>query len=76
MRWFTGTLLTGLSGGVLIGAGAKVLAGGASAGEGETREYPPTVVSVNSDDTPLMSDETFGPVLPIALTAPRVGTNH
>jgi acyl-CoA reductase-like NAD-dependent aldehyde dehydrogenase len=49
------------------GAGAKVLAGGASAGEGETREYPPTVVSVNSDDTPLMSDETFGPVLPIAL---------
>jgi acyl-CoA reductase-like NAD-dependent aldehyde dehydrogenase len=48
-------------------AGAKVLAGSASAGDGETREYPPTVLSVSSDETPLMSDETFGPVLPIAL---------
>jgi acyl-CoA reductase-like NAD-dependent aldehyde dehydrogenase len=48
-------------------AGAKVLSGGVDTGEGETREYPPTVVSVKSDDTPLMSDETFGPVLPIAL---------
>jgi acyl-CoA reductase-like NAD-dependent aldehyde dehydrogenase len=48
-------------------AGAKVLAGGAEAGEAETREYPPTVVSVKNDETPLMSDETFGPVLPIAL---------
>jgi len=49
------------------GMGAKVLTGGAKAGDAETREYPPTVVSVESDDTPLMSDETFGPVLPIAL---------
>ncbi len=48
-------------------AGAEVLAGGAANGEAETREYPPTVVSVKSDETPLMSDETFGPVLPIAL---------
>ncbi|MGD0525678.1 MAG: aldehyde dehydrogenase family protein [Polyangiaceae bacterium] len=51
-------------------AGAKVLAGGAPKGEkgdAGTREYPPTVVSVKKDDTPLMSDETFGPVLPIAL---------
>lgn len=48
-------------------AGAKVLAGGAGTEEGETREYPPTVVSVKDDETPLMSDETFGPVLPIAL---------
>jgi acyl-CoA reductase-like NAD-dependent aldehyde dehydrogenase len=48
-------------------AGAKVLSGGVDTGEGETREYPPTVVSVKSDDTPLMSDESFGPVLPIAL---------
>ena len=48
-------------------AGAKVLAGGTEKEEGETREYPPTVVSVEDDATPLMSDETFGPVLPIAL---------
>ncbi|HEY3817596.1 MAG TPA: aldehyde dehydrogenase family protein [Polyangiaceae bacterium] len=48
-------------------AGAKVLAGGAATSEKETREYPPTVVSVQDDETPLMSDETFGPVLPIAL---------
>lgn len=49
-------------------AGARVLAGGADAkdGEGETRDYPPTVVRVDDDDTPLMRDETFGPVLPIA----------
>ena len=48
-------------------AGAKVLSGGAGKDEGETREYPPTVVSVEDDETPLMRDETFGPVLPIAL---------
>jgi acyl-CoA reductase-like NAD-dependent aldehyde dehydrogenase len=47
--------------------GAKVLSGGASIGDAETREYPPTVVSVKSDDSALMQDETFGPVLPIAL---------
>ncbi len=47
-------------------AGAKVLAGGADAKEGE-RAYPPTVVRVESEDTPLMRDETFGPVLPIAV---------
>src|SRR5262249_13983381 len=39
-------------------AGAKVLAGGADAsdggGEGETREYPPTLVRVDDDETPLM----------------------
>ena len=46
--------------------GARVLAGGAEGGEG-TRDYPPTVVRVEGDDTPLMADETFGPVLPIAV---------
>jgi acyl-CoA reductase-like NAD-dependent aldehyde dehydrogenase len=46
--------------------GAEVLAGG-SATEGETREYPPTVVRVHDDDSPLMRDETFGPVLPVAV---------
>ena len=46
-----------------------MLAGGADAkdGEGETRDYPPTVVHVDDDDTPLMRDETFGPVLPIVV---------
>jgi acyl-CoA reductase-like NAD-dependent aldehyde dehydrogenase len=31
------------------------------------RDYPPTVVRVDSDDLALMSDETFGPILPIAV---------
>ena len=47
-------------------AGGKVLAGGAKP-DGSSREYPPTVVRVERDDSPLMSDETFGPVLPIAV---------
>jgi acyl-CoA reductase-like NAD-dependent aldehyde dehydrogenase len=50
-------------------AGATVLSGGiegADAG-GESREYPPTVVKVEADGMSLMSDETFGPVLPIAV---------
>jgi len=47
-------------------SGATIAAGGAEDGEG-TREYPPTVVRVDGDDTPLMKDETFGPVLPIAV---------
>jgi acyl-CoA reductase-like NAD-dependent aldehyde dehydrogenase len=50
-------------------AGAKVLAGGADSAEDATREYPPTVVRVDADETPLMQDETFGPVLPIAVVA-------
>jgi acyl-CoA reductase-like NAD-dependent aldehyde dehydrogenase len=48
--------------------GARVLAGGADdRGEAGGRDYPPTVVSVDNDDVSLMRDETFGPVLPIAL---------
>jgi acyl-CoA reductase-like NAD-dependent aldehyde dehydrogenase len=53
--------------------GAQVLAGGADpppAGgrPGEPpRDYPPTVVRVDSDHVALMQDETFGPVLPIAV---------
>lgn len=31
------------------------------------RVYPPTVVRVEGDDHPLMREETFGPVLPIAV---------
>jgi acyl-CoA reductase-like NAD-dependent aldehyde dehydrogenase len=48
-------------------AGGEVLAGGGDAEATETHEYPPTVMSVRDDETPLMRDETFGPVLPIAL---------
>jgi acyl-CoA reductase-like NAD-dependent aldehyde dehydrogenase len=47
-------------------SGGEILAGGSDA-HGETRAYPPTVVRVGSDETPLMRDETFGPVLPIAV---------
>jgi acyl-CoA reductase-like NAD-dependent aldehyde dehydrogenase len=53
--------------------GAEVLAGGAvsetksGADAPPTRDYPPTVVRVDSDDVALMRDETFGPVLPIAV---------
>jgi acyl-CoA reductase-like NAD-dependent aldehyde dehydrogenase len=46
--------------------GATILAGGADAAS-ESRDYPPTVVQVESDDLALMRDETFGPVLPIAV---------
>ena len=53
-------------------AGATIVRGGAEAeaddGDGKpTREYAPTVVRVADDDTALMRDETFGPVLPIAV---------
>jgi acyl-CoA reductase-like NAD-dependent aldehyde dehydrogenase len=50
-------------------AGATVLAGGAGSDDpgGATKDYPPTVVKVEGDDSALMSDETFGPVLPIAI---------
>jgi acyl-CoA reductase-like NAD-dependent aldehyde dehydrogenase len=47
-------------------AGASIVAGG-EAEDDDARAYPPTVVAVESDDTPLMSEETFGPVLPIAV---------
>jgi acyl-CoA reductase-like NAD-dependent aldehyde dehydrogenase len=48
-------------------AGGEVLVGGAEDGGAETRDYPPTVVRVEDDASPLMSDETFGPVVPIAV---------
>jgi acyl-CoA reductase-like NAD-dependent aldehyde dehydrogenase len=49
------------------GAGAEVLAGGEPGKQGYT--YLPTVLRVESDETPLMQDETFGPVVPIAVVA-------
>jgi acyl-CoA reductase-like NAD-dependent aldehyde dehydrogenase len=45
--------------------GAKVLCGGAPNEKGFG--YEPTVLSVESDDLALMKDETFGPVIPIAM---------
>jgi acyl-CoA reductase-like NAD-dependent aldehyde dehydrogenase len=45
--------------------GAEVLAGGAP--EAGSLAFPPTVVKVASDDMALMQDETFGPILPIAV---------
>jgi acyl-CoA reductase-like NAD-dependent aldehyde dehydrogenase len=50
-------------------AGGKVLAGGADDPDAKTKAYPPTVVSVDTDETPLMRDETFGPIVPIAVVA-------
>jgi acyl-CoA reductase-like NAD-dependent aldehyde dehydrogenase len=49
-------------------AGARVLTGGAGGATNEaTRDYAPTVV--DDDASALMREETFGPVLPIALVA-------
>ncbi len=45
--------------------GAKVLVGGGD-GKDSGRAYLPTVLRVERDDTALMHEETFGPVLPIA----------
>lgn len=47
--------------------GAKVLAGGSALEEGYG--FEPTVLRLESDDTSLMRDETFGPVLPIRVVA-------
>jgi acyl-CoA reductase-like NAD-dependent aldehyde dehydrogenase len=47
-------------------AGAKVLAGGKK-GEGEGYAFEPTVVTVDGDDLDLVREETFGPVIPIAI---------
>ena len=49
-------------------AGARVLTGGVVP-EGAGSFYPATVVTEVGDDTPLVAEETFGPVLPV-LPAP------
>jgi acyl-CoA reductase-like NAD-dependent aldehyde dehydrogenase len=46
-----------------LASGAEILAGGAP--EAGSLAFPPTVVKVSNEDTPLMRDETFGPILPI-----------
>ncbi len=47
--------------------GGRILAGGQAVGRGYG--YAPTVMAIESDETPLMKDETFGPVIPIAVVA-------
>jgi acyl-CoA reductase-like NAD-dependent aldehyde dehydrogenase len=56
-------------------SGAEILSGASTKpgqslhpdADGQPRAYPPTVVRVQGDDPALMRDETFGPVLPIAV---------
>lgn len=48
-----------------VASGAQVLAGGAP--EPGTLAFPPTVVKLTSEDTPLMLEETFGPILPVVI---------
>ncbi len=46
-----------------VESGAEVLAGGAP--EAGSLAFPPTVVKIEREDTPLLQDETFGPILPV-----------
>ena len=53
-----------------VARGAKVLVGGEGDGAGANPyAFAPTVLSVESDDLALMKEETFGPVIPIAIVA-------
>ena len=46
-----------------------MLAGGEEAEEADRSPIAPTVLAVESDDLAIMRDETFGPVIPIAVVA-------
>lgn len=47
--------------------GGQILAGGEACDEpGAKLGYRPTVVTIDTDSNPLVADETFGPVVPIA----------
>lgn len=50
-----------------VADGAEVLAGGPSADPRDGTGYPVTVLKLVDEATPLMRDETFGPVLPIVV---------
>ena len=51
-------------------AGATIHIGGESVDEATSkRGYKPTVISIDADDSPLIADETFGPVVPISPVA-------
>ncbi|WP_437562627.1 aldehyde dehydrogenase family protein [Sorangium sp. So ce542] len=47
--------------------GAEILAGGAP--EAGSLAFPPTVLKLDREDTPLLQDETFGPILPVIVVA-------
>ncbi len=49
-----------------IASGAELLAGGAPE-EPSDLAFPPTVLKVVDEDTPLMREETFGPILPVVV---------
>ena len=51
-----------------VSGGARVLFGSA-ASESEASPSGPMVLAVEDDDSPLMQDETFGPIIPIAVVA-------
>ncbi|MRG91676.1 aldehyde dehydrogenase family protein [Polyangium spumosum] len=48
-----------------VASGAEVLAGGAP--EEGSLAFAPTVVKLDHEDTPLLREETFGPLLPIVI---------
>ncbi len=48
-----------------VAAGGEILAGGAP--EEGSLAFPPTVIQLATEDTALMREETFGPILPIFL---------
>jgi acyl-CoA reductase-like NAD-dependent aldehyde dehydrogenase len=54
-----------------VEGGAKILTGGEGDDTAGANPYAfaPTVLAVDSDDIALMKDETFGPVIPIAVVA-------
>ncbi len=49
-----------------VADGAEILAGGVPVAD-ESRAFPPTVLRITDEATPLLEDETFGPVLPIVI---------
>ena len=54
--------------GEAVAKGAKLLTGGAAGDAGESPyAFAPTVLSVDTDDLAVMREETFGPVIPIAI---------
>jgi acyl-CoA reductase-like NAD-dependent aldehyde dehydrogenase len=48
-----------------LAQGAELLAGGAP--EQGSLAFPPTVVKLGREDTPLLQEETFGPILPLVV---------
>jgi acyl-CoA reductase-like NAD-dependent aldehyde dehydrogenase len=68
----TGVLTTARQGAIVrrhleeaTAQGAEILTGGLP--EEGSLAFPPTVVKLDREDTPLMREETFGPILPIVV---------